>query len=143
MLPRSGYVGLTSDETKINRKAVASIPNVTLIPFNLMLTEKRTQFVLKTHLPLMLLLLGDVLFYLLKVGLDHRKIRVAALPFEIHELATFLLQPKIRDALQLFHPFSLCDRTAKPSKQMHMIFRTAGDDRGTAKLSRDAAKICV
>ena len=41
---------------------------------------------------MMIFLLGDVLLYLFEIGLAHGKIRVAALPFEVDEVApTFLI----------------------------------------------------
>jgi hypothetical protein len=59
----------------INRNAVVanpfSIPNVFLVPFDLVLAQQRAQLVLRTHLLVMLLLRGDVLLYLFEIGLAH------------------------------------------------------------------------
>lgn len=68
-----------------------SIPNVFLVPVDLVLAQQCTQFVLKTYLTVMFLLSGDVLLHLLKVGLAHGESRVTALPFKVCEIATALL----------------------------------------------------
>jgi hypothetical protein len=58
-----------------------SIPNVFLVPFDLVLAQRRTQLILKSNLAMMFLLPGNVLPHLFKIGLAHREICIAALPF--------------------------------------------------------------
>src|SRR5260370_37824905 len=46
---RYGYVGLGMSEHHINRKAVASVPNTSVMPFDAMPPEQRTKFVLGSN----------------------------------------------------------------------------------------------
>jgi len=54
-------------------------------------TQQRAQFVLKSNFAMMFLLPGNVFLHRLKIGLAHRKIRVATLPFEVGVITTALL----------------------------------------------------
>ena len=62
-----------------------SLPHMTFfIPFELMLAQERSQFVLNAHLPMMFFLLGDVLPDRFEAGLTHRKKpRTSPLPCKI------------------------------------------------------------
>src|SRR2546425_9127442 len=64
-----------------NRNAVAavsrvsySIPNVFFIPFDFVSFQQCAQLVLKTHLTMMLLLIGDVLLHLFEIRLADAKV---------------------------------------------------------------------
>jgi hypothetical protein len=59
-------LGLGRSKT-INRNAVASFPDVTLIPFNLVLLQQQSQFILKINLLMMLSLVGNVFLHVLEV----------------------------------------------------------------------------
>src|SRR5579872_591549 len=72
-----------------------SIPQITLVPLELMLTEQRAQLFLKPYLPMMFLLANNVSPDRIHVGLADRKIRVTALPIEIHVIAALFLGPEI------------------------------------------------
>src|SRR6266446_973678 len=65
----TSYLGKTSKQND-NRNAVAamsrgscSVPNVFFIPFDFVLAQKHAQLILKTHLTMLLLLIGDVLLH--------------------------------------------------------------------------------
>src|SRR6266705_4813330 len=59
-----------------------SIPDIAFIKFDFVFAQQRAKLVLKRHLPMMFLLAHDGLFHRFKVGLAHREIRIAALPFK-------------------------------------------------------------
>jgi hypothetical protein len=61
-----GYVGLTPEPKQFNRNAVASIPNVAIVPLDLMSPQQGSQLILKVYLAMMVLLVGYVLLYGLK-----------------------------------------------------------------------------
>src|SRR5438445_2336784 len=75
-----------------------SIPNVFLIPLDFVLAQQRAQFVLESDFAMMFFLAGDVLLHLLKIRRAHRKICIAALPFEVSIITTAFLQPEVGDA---------------------------------------------
>src|SRR3989442_14779462 len=79
-------LGSRKIEHHINRKAVASVPNVSLIPFDAMPPQQSTQFILESNLPVMLDLISNVSFDLLQIRLAHGKIGISTLPFKIGEL---------------------------------------------------------
>src|SRR5258706_550530 len=56
------------------------IPHIALVPFHLVLSQQRSQFILKAHFLVMPLLFGDVAGDFLQVGLADGEIRIAALP---------------------------------------------------------------
>ena len=118
-----------------------SIPNVFLVPFDLVLSQQRAQLVLEANFAMMLFLPGDVLLYRFEIRLAHGEIRVAALPLEVGVIATALLEPRVRDAFQFLHPFRLRDRATKSREQMNMVFHAADLDRRTIKLFGNAAEI--
>ena len=72
-----------------------SIPNIFLVPFDLMLAQQRPQLVLKSNLAMMLLLAGDVLLHRFEIGLAHGKICITTLLLEVRVIATAFLQPDI------------------------------------------------
>src|SRR5688572_15328839 len=104
---------------------IQSIPNVFLVPFDLVFAQQRAQLVLKTNLAMMLLLSGDVLLHLFEIRLAHREIRVAALPLEVGVIAAAFLQPEVRDAFQFLYPFSLRDGASEAREQMDVVFHAA------------------
>ncbi len=53
------------------------------------------------------------------------------------------LEPNAGNALDFLDPCGLSDRTAKPPKQMDVIFHTADDDRGASQLFGDTSNVCV
>jgi hypothetical protein len=58
-LPRSGYVG--NEQWHIEyRKAVVSIPNVSLIPVDVMFLKKATKLILETNPAMVMLLFLNV-----------------------------------------------------------------------------------
>jgi hypothetical protein len=120
-----------------------SIPNIFLIPFDLVFAQHRAQLVLKSNLPMMLLLSGDVFLHLFKVGLAHGEIRVAALPLEVGVIATAFFQPEVRDTFQFLHPFGLREGATEPRQHMHMIRHAADLDGRAIELFGDAAEIRV
>ncbi len=63
------------------RGADDSIPNVFLVPFDLVLAQHCAQFILKSNLAVMLLLSGDVLLHLLEIQLAHGEISAANFDF--------------------------------------------------------------
>ena len=65
------------------QRSCVSIPQVPFIPFSLVLAEQSSQFVLKTHLAMVLLLMGDVSDDPLQIGLADRKVRITPLPMEL------------------------------------------------------------
>jgi len=54
-----------------------SIPNISLVPFDLVPAQQGAQLVLKSKLAMLLLLSGDVLLHLFEIRLAHEEIRVA------------------------------------------------------------------
>ena len=54
-----------------NRDAVASVPNVTVIPFDAMARQQFAQFILKIDFLVMLFLMSDVVLNLLHIGFAH------------------------------------------------------------------------
>src|SRR6266699_7118749 len=145
----TSYLGKTSKQND-NRNAVAamsrgscSIPNVFFIPFDFVLAQKHAQLILKTHLAMMLLLIGDVLLHLFEIRLADAKVCVASLPLEVGEIAFTFLQPEVGDAFQLLYPFCLRDGAPESREQMHVVFHSAGEDGRTIELFRDTAEIRV
>src|SRR6266851_8843795 len=143
----TSYLGKTSKQND-NRNAVAamsrgscSIPNVFFIPFDFVLAQKQAQLILKTHLAMMLLLIGDVLLHLFEIRLADAKVCVAALPLKVRVLATAFLQPDVGDAFQFLHPFGLRDGASESGKQMDVVFHTADVDGRAIELFGDAAEI--
>src|SRR5437667_8764861 len=92
---------------------------------------------------MVLLLRGDVLLHLFKIGLVHRKSGVASLPLEIGVLAPALLEPDVRDTFQFFYPLSLCDGAPKSRKKMNLIFGAGNKQRWAFESFRNAAQIRV
>src|SRR6266581_3282458 len=145
----TSYLGKTSKQND-NRNAVAamsrgscSVPNVFFIPFDFVLAQKQAQLILKTHLTMMLLLIGDVLLHLFEIRLADAKVCVASLPLEVGEIASAFLQPEVGDAFQLLYPFCLRDGTPESREQMHVVFHSPGESGRTIELSRDTAEIRV
>ena len=130
-------------ESRWDSRSDGSIPNVFLVPFNLVLAQQRTQLVLKTNLAVMFLLSGDVLLHLFEIGLAHGEIRVAALPFEIGVIGTAFLQPEVRNAFQFLHPFGLRDGASESREQMDVVFYATDEEGRAIELFGDAAEIRV
>jgi hypothetical protein len=61
-----GYPGKT-DFIDLNRNAVVSIPNVTLIPFDLVLGKQRSHFILEAHFSMVVFLVRDIPPHLFQV----------------------------------------------------------------------------
>ena len=59
-----------------------SIPNISFLPFDLVFAQQRSQFVLKSHLPVIFLMAGNVFFDLFQIRLTDREVRITSLPFE-------------------------------------------------------------
>jgi len=76
----------------------------------------------------MFLLVCDIPLYLFQIRIAHRKISVTALPLEAEQLV-FIFEPKVRNPLQLFDPFSLSDGATKTREHVNVIFDAAGQDR--------------
>ena len=108
------------NEHDTNREAVASVPDVSFVPFGAMPLQECAQFVLKANLSMMLFLVCNVSFDLLQVGFAEREISISTLSLEIGK-PVVLFQPKIRHSLQLLYPFSLRDCTTKTRKHMNLI----------------------
>ena len=120
-----------------------SIPNVFLVPFDLVLSQQRAQLVLEANFAMMLFLPGDVLLYRFEIRLAHGEIRVAALPLEAGVIATAFLQPEIGDAFQFLHPFGLREGASESREQMHVVFHAADEDGRAIELFGDAAEVRV
>ena len=120
-----------------------SIPHISFIKFDFMFAQERAKFVLKRRLPMMFLLARDVLFHLLKVGLAHREIRIAALPFKIGVVAAMFFEPAVGNPFQFLHPFRLCDGAGKTAEQMNVVFHPANDERRTVERLGHAAHVGV
>jgi hypothetical protein len=58
---------VTSAWNHTNRKAVASVPNIFFIPFDAMPRQQRPNFILKIDFSMMLFLIGNLSFDVLKV----------------------------------------------------------------------------
>src|SRR6266498_61745 len=145
----TSYLGKTSKQND-NRNAVAamsrgscSIPNVFFIPFDFVLAQKHAQLILKTHLTMMLLLIGDVLLHLFEIRLADAKVCVASLPLEVGEIASAFLQPEVGDAFQLLYPFCLRYGAPESREQMHVVFHSPSENGRTIELFRDPAEIRV
>ena len=78
------------------------IPNVSLVPFQAVLTEQCPQLILKADLLMMFILSGNVSVHPVLIGLADTEIGVASLPLKIHNIAPLFLEPKIRDAFSSF-----------------------------------------
>ena len=111
-----------------------SIPNVTLVPFQVVLAQQCPKLVLKSHFLVMLWLIGNVSNYPFQIRLTHAEIGVASLPLKIEKIATLFLEPKIRDAFEFFYPLSLRDGACKTAQQMDMVFNSTHDQRRTIEL---------
>jgi len=61
--------------------------------------QQSSQLILKTRLAMVFLLRPDVSFHLIEVRLAYRKICIPALPFEILEVSSLVLDPKVRYTL--------------------------------------------
>ena len=112
-------------------------------PIRFRASAKHAQLILKTHLTMMLLLIGDVLLHLFEIRLAGAKVCVASLPLEVGEIASALLQPEVGDAFQLLYPFCLRDGAPESREQMHVVFDSPGEDRRAIELFGDAAEIRV
>jgi hypothetical protein len=105
--------------------------------------QQRPQFILKSHLPVMFLLAGNVFFNLFQIRLTDLKVRIASLPFEAGVSYTFLLQPLVGDAFDFFHPLGLGNRAAKTRQDVNVIFDATDEDRRTIQPLGNLAQIRV
>ena len=78
-----------------SRLGVVLVPQVSLVELDLMLDQEGAQLVFEAKLTVMILLIGDVLFDLLEIGLADGEIGVSALPFEAGEVAPLFFEPDI------------------------------------------------
>src|SRR5437870_3003093 len=130
------------NEHDTNREAVASVPDVSFVPFGAMPLQECAQFVLKANLSMMLFLICDISFDLLQVRFAYRKIGISTLALK-NRKPVALFQPKVRYSFQFLDPFRLSDCAAKTREQMHMILYAACPNRRTSECLRDAANLCV
>src|SRR4051794_31797541 len=77
------WVMASSHILALKERNKRSIPNVLLIEFYLMPSQKRTQFILKRHFAMMLFLILNISLDGSFIGWAHRKCRVPVLPIEI------------------------------------------------------------
>ena len=82
------------------RSRELSIPHVTLIKFDLIGLEERTEFLLKRFDPVMLALIPDVGANLFDLRLAHRERSESRLPEEARELRAVSAKPVIRAFLE-------------------------------------------
>jgi len=129
--------------THCDKQADDSIPHITFIKFDFVFAQQRAKFVLECRLPMMFLLVRNVLFHLFKVGLAHREIRIAALPFKIGVVAAMFFEPAVGYPFQFLHPFGLGDGAGKTAEQMNMVFHSANDERRTVERLGHAAQVGV
>jgi len=66
-----------------NRNAVASVPNISFIPFHPMTPQKLANLILETPFVMMFILGHDISLDLLKIRLTHGKISIASLPLKV------------------------------------------------------------
>ena len=81
-----------------------------------MLAEQSSQFVLKAHLVVMLLLPGYVANHLFQIGLADTKVRITALPLKIELVAGPLFQPEIGNPFDFLHPFRLSNGASEAAE---------------------------
>ena len=120
-----------------------SIPGISFIKFDFMFAQQRAKFILKRCLPMMFLLAHDVLPHLFKVGLAHREIRIAALPFKIGIVVAMFFEPAVGNPFQFLHPLGLGNGAGKTAEQMNMVFHPANDERRTVQRLGHAAQVGV
>src|SRR5437660_11552937 len=108
-----------------NRDAVASVPNVTFIPFDPMPPQQFTQFILEVHLVMVFVLIGNIALDVLKIRFTHREICITTLPLKIRK-PELGFQPEVRHAFQFFNPFCLSNRAGKTREHVNMIFDPSG-----------------
>src|SRR5437867_1619889 len=62
-------LGIRRRETTNPEGVAPLVPKISFLPFRLMFAQQSAQLVLETHLPVMLLLSGNILLHLLQIGL--------------------------------------------------------------------------
>lgn len=82
-------------------ETVRSIPHVSLVEGEIVLTQERQELFLKRDGPVMIRLSGDVLLDLLNVGIAHGKCGVPRLPGKILTIGERLVNPVRRAAFDL------------------------------------------
>jgi hypothetical protein len=117
------------------------IPHITLVEFDSVLSQKRSQFVLETHLLVVLLLTSDVAFHPIELRLADREVRVTALPLEVGIISALCLEPAIRDSFEFFHPLCLRDGSSETGKNMNVIFHATDQKRGTFQAFGHSAQV--
>ena len=70
---------------------------------------------------MVLLLCGDVLFLVFRIGLAQRSSCVSALPLAICVIMATRFAPNVRDAFSFFYPLGLCDCASKSGKKMPLV----------------------
>src|SRR5258708_5451946 len=95
---RPGYASRQSPALKGRRnsapsKPTQSIPNVTLIKFDLVTFQERPKFLLKTLIPVMFRLIRNIRFHLVHPRLPDGKRSVAALPMKSRKFLSLGLDP--------------------------------------------------
>ena len=63
--------------------------------------------------------------------------------YKICKLVTLLLEPAIGNALQLLHPFRLCNCAIKTTQEMNVVLHSADDQRRTFQRFGNATELCV
>jgi len=103
------------------RPIPASIPQVSLVEFNTILSKERSELILKTLFRMMSLLRIDVCNQRVQILRANRERAITLLPFEPLQTRRLRLQQLGRRSLNLFHEIRHIARAVQPNRKVNMI----------------------
>src|SRR6266480_1852833 len=118
-----------------------SLENVSLVVFDLVLLQKRDQFLFEGHLPMMFLLLCDIIQNRLLLRMTYAERRVARLPRKRLFLRKLAMNPAAGVCLDLAHDLRQCGFCGQRKKNMNVIGRTVDEQCSSAKLTDNTAQV--
>ena len=108
------------------------------------ISREPAEFILKTFLPMMFFLIGDVCTQLGYVSWADRKRPVTILPIKVTKLRLLCFDPFRRIAFQFTQQIGNRSLLAQATKQMHMVLDTANHGRRQSEFRKMPAKYaCV
>ena len=125
------------------RPITISIPQIPLVILDTVLLQKRTQLILKRHLPVMPLLTVDIRTQRTQIRRPNGECSVPALPRESPQCRRFRFEPLRRGRLQLLHERCNIQIARHPNGQMHVVGDTADPIAFAFHVSSNRCKIGV
>lgn len=118
-----------------------SIPEVFLVVLDTVFPQQETEFILVRHLPMVLLLGGNVATDIILRRVADREGTVAGLPGEGVSLGEGVVNPPGGGRLQLAEEIGKCRLLAESDEQVNMIGGAADLERDSAFTADDSAEV--